>query len=73
MNGIFANYLWTMFWGKRRILNILNRVIFPAKYKYRCVRVYVWFNPLDAKPFSLISAKGFLVKFAYREVMTLSV
>jgi len=31
------------------------------------------FNPLDAKPFSLISAKGFLVKFVYREVMTLSV
>jgi hypothetical protein len=30
-------------------------------------------NPLDAKPFSLISAKGFLVKFVYREVMTLSV
>ena len=28
------------------------------------------FNPLDAKPFSLISAKGFLVKFVYREVMT---
>jgi hypothetical protein len=27
-------------------------------------------NPLDAKPFSLISAKGFLVKFVYREVMT---
>jgi hypothetical protein len=30
-------------------------------------------NPLDAKPFSLISAKRFLVKFVYREVMTLSV
>ena len=29
-------------------------------------------NPLDAKPFSLISAKGFLVKFVYREIMTLS-
>jgi hypothetical protein len=30
-------------------------------------------NPLDAKPFSLISAKGFLVKFVYREVITLNV
>jgi hypothetical protein len=31
------------------------------------------FNPLDAKPFSLISAKGFLVKFAYREVVTFNI
>jgi hypothetical protein len=30
-------------------------------------------NPLDAKPFSLMSAKGFFVKFVYREVMMLSV
>ena len=30
MNGIFANYLWTTVLGKR-ILNILNHVIFPAK------------------------------------------
>ena len=39
MNGIFANYLWTTVLGKR-ILNILNCVIFPAIYKYRCIRVY---------------------------------
>jgi hypothetical protein len=30
MNGIFTNYLWTTVLGKR-ILNILNPVIFPAK------------------------------------------
>ena len=30
MNGIFANYFWTTVLGKR-ILNILNHVIFPAK------------------------------------------
>ena len=28
----------------KRILNILNHVIFPRKYKYRCIRVYVWFK-----------------------------
>jgi hypothetical protein len=26
------------------ILNILNHVIFPRKYKYRCIRIYVWFK-----------------------------
>jgi hypothetical protein len=31
MNGIFANYLWTMFWGKRRILNILRIVWFSRE------------------------------------------
>ena len=35
------------------------------------IEFFVYINPLDAKPFSLISAKGFLVKFVYREVMTL--
>jgi hypothetical protein len=34
---------------------------------------WVTVAPLDAKPFSLISAKRFLVKFIYCEVMTLSV
>ena len=43
MNGIFANYLWTMFWG--RIIWIFGIVwFFPRKYKYRCIRVYVWFK-----------------------------
>jgi hypothetical protein len=30
MDGIFASYLWTTVLGKR-LLNILNHVIFPAK------------------------------------------
>jgi hypothetical protein len=33
-------YLWTMFWG-----NIFWIVwFFLRKYKYRCIRVYVWFK-----------------------------
>ena len=39
MNGIFAN-LWTMFWGS--VFWIMW--FFPRKYKYRCIRVYVWFK-----------------------------
>ena len=43
MNGIFANYLWTMFWGS--IFWIFWIMwIFPRKYIYRCIRVYVWFK-----------------------------
>ena len=38
MNGIFANYLWTMFWGS--VFWIMW--FFQRKYKYRCIRVYVW-------------------------------
>ena len=40
MNGIFANYLWTMFWGS--VFWIMW--FFPRKYKYRCIRAYVWFK-----------------------------
>jgi hypothetical protein len=40
MNGIFANYLWTMFCGS--IFWIMW--FFPRKYKYRCICVYVWFK-----------------------------
>ena len=58
MNGIFANYLWTMFWSVFGLkewlwINILNYVIFPAKIQMSkhidvsYVRVYVWFK--DAK------------------------
>jgi hypothetical protein len=41
MNGIFANYLWTMFWG---IIFWIFWIMwfFPRKYKYKCIRVYVW-------------------------------
>ena len=43
MDGIFANYLWTMFWGN--VFWIFWIVwFFPRKYKYRCIRVYVWFK-----------------------------
>jgi hypothetical protein len=43
MNGIFANYLWTMFWGN--VFWIFWIVwLFTRKYKYRCIRVYVWFK-----------------------------
>ena len=43
MNGIFANYLWTMLWGS--VFWIFWIMWFlPRKYKYRCIRVYVWFN-----------------------------
>ena len=45
MNGIFANYLWTMFWGS--VFWIFWMMwFFPRKYKYRCtgIRVYVWFK-----------------------------
>ena len=38
MNGIFANYLWTMFWES--VFWIMW--FFPRKYKYRCIHVYVW-------------------------------
>ena len=47
MNGIFANYLWTMFWGSVFWI-FWNMRFFPRKYKYRCIRVYVWFK--DDKP-----------------------
>ena len=43
MNGIFASYLWTTVLGKR-LLNMLNHVIFTRKYKYRCTRDYVWYK-----------------------------
>ena len=43
MNGIFANYLWTMFWGSVFWIFWIMW-FFPRKYKYRCIRVYVWFN-----------------------------
>ena len=43
MNGIFANYLWTMFWGN--VFWIFWIVwLFARKYKYRCICVYVWFK-----------------------------
>ena len=43
MNSIFANYLWTMFWGS--VFWIFWIMWFsPRKYKYRCIRVYVWFK-----------------------------
>ena len=43
MNGIFANYLWTMFWES--VFGIFWIMwFFPWKYKYRCIRVYVWFK-----------------------------
>ena len=43
MNGIFANYLCTMFRGS--IFWIFWIMwFFPRKYKYRCIRVYVWFK-----------------------------
>ena len=39
-SGIFANYLWTMFWGN--VFWIFWIVwFFPRKYKYKCIRVYV--------------------------------
>jgi len=55
MNGIFANYLRTMFWSvfgltKWVLMNILNHVIFPAKIQISTpidvpyIRVYVWFK-----------------------------
>jgi hypothetical protein len=43
MNGIFANYLWTMFWGSVFWIFWIMW-FFPRKYKYRCIRVYVWFK-----------------------------
>jgi hypothetical protein len=41
MNGIFANYLWTMFWGSVFWIFWIMW-FFPRKHKYRCIRVYVW-------------------------------
>jgi hypothetical protein len=43
MNGLFANYLWTMFWGS---VFWIFRIMwfFPQKYKYRCIRVYAWWE-----------------------------
>jgi hypothetical protein len=36
-------YLWTMFWG--RVFWIFWIIwFFPRKYKYRCIRIYVWFK-----------------------------
>ena len=35
MNGIFANYLWTMFWGSVFWIFWIMW-FFPRKYKYRC-------------------------------------
>jgi hypothetical protein len=43
MNGTFANYLWTMFWGSVFWIFWIMW-FFPRKYKYRCIRVYVWFK-----------------------------
>ena len=43
MNGIFANYLWTMFWGGVFWIFWIMW-FFPRKYKYRYIRVYVWFK-----------------------------
>ena len=43
MNGIFANYLWTMFWWSVFWIFWIMW-FFPRKYKYRCIRVYVWFK-----------------------------
>ena len=43
MNGIFANYLWTMFWGSVFWIFWIMW-FFPRKCKYRCIRVYVWFK-----------------------------
>jgi hypothetical protein len=43
MNGIFANYLWTMFWGSLFWIFWIMW-FFPRKYKYGCIRVYVWFK-----------------------------
>ena len=43
MNGIFANYLWTMFWGSVFWIFWIMW-FFPRKYKYRCIRVCVWFK-----------------------------
>jgi len=53
MNGIFADYLRTMFWNIFGLkvwmqINILNHVIFPAKIQISkpidvpYIRVYVW-------------------------------
>jgi hypothetical protein len=43
MNGIFANYFWTMFW--RSVFWIFWLMwFFPRKYKYRCISVYVIFK-----------------------------
>ena len=43
MNGIFANYLWTMFWGSVFWIFWIMW-FFPRKYKYRCIRVYIRFK-----------------------------
>jgi len=43
MNGIFANYLWIMFWGSVFWIFWIMW-FFPRKYKYRCIRVFVWFK-----------------------------
>jgi hypothetical protein len=45
MHGILANYLQTMFWSVSlpkvvHIVEFLNHVIFPAKYKYRKLWMY---------------------------------
>ena len=43
MNGIFANYLWTLLWVS--IFWIFWIIWFSQwKYKYRCIRVYVRFK-----------------------------
>jgi hypothetical protein len=55
MNGIFANYLRTMYWSVFGLkewvrINILNYVIFPAKIQISkpidvpYIHVYVWFK-----------------------------
>ena len=43
MNGIFANYLWSMFSGSVFWIFWIMW-FFPQKYKYRCIHVYVWFK-----------------------------
>jgi hypothetical protein len=41
MNGIFASYLWKIFWGSVFWIFWIMW-FFLRKYKYRCIRVYVW-------------------------------
>ena len=40
---VYLQTTYELCFGKR-ILNILNHVMFPRKYKYRCIRLYVWFK-----------------------------
>jgi hypothetical protein len=40
---VYLQTTYELCFGKR-ILNILNHVILPRKYRYRCIRFYVWFK-----------------------------